>query len=121
MTPPNSDAASRSDCACGAPLVVCEKCGEDRCLNCDPYSDDDCGAASVWERGDAFRVDGGCWCPGERTLTQMRLTGHDAACTAARKGWEQNRRHLSQIAQRREEERALGAALLAEHRRHERA
>lgn len=66
---------------------------------------------------DTFRVAGGCWCDPDRTVQQLRLMGHDDACTQARRGWEQNRRGMSERDQRREEERALGALLLADARK----
>lgn len=34
---------------------------------------------------DPFTVDGGCTCPGARTLFQLRIEGHTADCTAARR------------------------------------
>lgn len=31
------------NCACGTSLVRCVRCGESRCLSCDPYEEsDDC-------------------------------------------------------------------------------
>lgn len=45
---------------------------------------------------DPFVVDGGCTCPGARTLFQARIEGHTADCTADR------RRRAELVARERE-------------------
>jgi uncharacterized protein HemY len=61
---------------------------------------------------DAFRVDGvGCWCPDEMTLRTLRLMGHTEQCTQARKGWEANYRHLSEMDKQRAIDREVGRQL----------
>lgn len=61
---------------------------------------------------DSFKVAGvGCWCPGEMTLRQARLAGHTILCTEARRGWEQNNRHLSEIARQRAADEEAGRQL----------
>lgn len=41
---------------------------------------------------DAFVVDGGCTCPGTRTLFQLRVEGHTTECAAARRDASERRR-----------------------------
>ena len=60
---------------------------------------------------DAFRIVGDCWCPGTMTLDAVRLGGHTADCTAARKGWEANRRHLSELDRQKRADEAAGRQL----------
>lgn len=43
---------------------------------------------------DPFLVDGGCTCPGGRTLFQARIEGHTAACTEARRRAAEDARRL---------------------------
>ena len=43
---------------------------------------------------DPFHVDGGCTCPGTRTLFQLRIEGHTADCTAGRRAAVEQRRQL---------------------------
>lgn len=53
---------------------------------------------------DRFEVRGiGCWCPPSMTLSQLRGMGHTPECTAARKGWELNMRHLEAMRSQRQE------------------
>ena len=62
-----------------------------------------------------FRVEGvGCWCPGERTLHEMRLMGHTPDCRKAREGWDANYRHLAALDRQRAIEREVGRQVLAE-------
>lgn len=61
---------------------------------------------------DSFRVEGvGCWCPDEMTLRQLRITGHTEKCTEARKGWEANYRHLSEIDKQHRADAEVGRQL----------
>lgn len=58
---------------------------------------------------DSFIVKGvGCWCPGEMTLNQLRLSGHTKQCTAARKGWESNNRDLREMELQRRLDQEVG-------------
>lgn len=43
---------------------------------------------------DPFVVDGGCTCPGTRTLFQARIEGHTAECTETRRRATEEARRL---------------------------
>lgn len=43
---------------------------------------------------DPYTVDGGCTCPGTRTLFQLRIEGHTAACTEQRRRKAEEARRL---------------------------
>ncbi len=61
---------------------------------------------------DVFRIDGMCWCADDLTIGVLRVMGHSEACTTARKGHEENARHLSQkMARRRMEDENAGRQL----------
>jgi hypothetical protein len=60
---------------------------------------------------DSFAIDGECWCPGEIRLDTLRIMGHTQACTAARKGHEANRRHLSDLDRQRRTDESAGRQL----------
>lgn len=57
---------------------------------------------------DRFVIEGDCWCPGDMTLTAMRVMGHTESCTQARAGWKANYQHLSELARRRALDEAAG-------------
>lgn len=58
---------------------------------------------------DQFRVEGvGCCCPGTMTLSALQLMGHTESCTNARKAWEANRRHLSEMHRQRRADEEIG-------------
>lgn len=43
---------------------------------------------------DPFEIQGGCTCPGTMTLFQLRISGHTAECTAARRDAVEERQRL---------------------------
>lgn len=49
---------------------------------------------------DPFTVEGGCTCPGARTLFQARIEGHTVECTAARRDAVEQRRRLREDTER---------------------
>lgn len=61
---------------------------------------------------DSFRVEGiGCWCPDGMTLGALRIMGHTEKCTQARKGWEANSRHSSEMEKQRRIDQEVGRQL----------